>query len=60
MSHRNGYKNFYQKYSPKLKGGISMRGFGKRASQVVEADNIKRDNSNPKMKSGTDLRIKGK
>jgi hypothetical protein len=36
------------------------RGFGKRASQVVEADSIKRDNPNPKMKSGTDLRTKGK
>lgn len=34
------------------------RGYGKRASQVVEADSIKRDNPNPKMKEGKDLRVK--
>jgi hypothetical protein len=35
-----------------------MRGFGKRATQKVEADSIKRDNPNPKMKEGKDLRTK--
>jgi hypothetical protein len=34
------------------------RGFGKRASQVVEADSIKRDAPAPKMKEGKDLRVK--